>query len=216
MKTSILAIIGIITIISIGLFLILLQIQFADVAPCFDKEQNRHVPCRPETSIQFYEYKGEEWMETKKQEMIESMLNNTFHAWIDQTKDDHSHWNVYQYYSYTEDLSKQILDLKGIDSGSYSTIPSKLQKIYNYCFNDSIGLGVLDIYLSYTNQTHFIDNNTCEWQLLENYPNSDSLCIPWQHVENNEHRIRNGTHIFNNDTCMWEILETCTGYCGEK
>ncbi|MGY5148398.1 MAG: hypothetical protein ACW9W4_10410 [Candidatus Nitrosopumilus sp. bin_7KS] len=116
MKARLLIIIGIITILSVGSFLILLQTPFADVAPCFNKEKNRHAPCLPETSIQFYEYKGGEWMETKKQEMIEAMLNDTFHAWIDQTKDDHSHWNVYQYYSYTEDLSKQILDLKGIDA----------------------------------------------------------------------------------------------------
>ncbi len=46
----------------------------------------------------------------------------------------------------------------------YLTAPSELQKIYVYCFNDSMGLGVINIGLSYTNGTHYIDNNTCEWQ----------------------------------------------------
>lgn len=98
----------------------------------------------------------------------------------------------------------------------YYATPPELQKIYDYCFYNSIGSGVFDIGLSYTNETHYIDNNTCEWQLLENYPNSDNLCIPGQHVENNEHRIRNGTHIYDNESCMWKELEMCTGYCGEK
>ena len=116
MNTRFLIIIGIIMIVSIGSFVIFFQTQLTDIAPCFDKEQNRHVPCTPEKSIQFYEYKGEEWMKAKKKEMIETMQNNTFHEWIDLTKDDYSHWNVYQYYSYSEDLTKYIHDLEGLDS----------------------------------------------------------------------------------------------------
>jgi hypothetical protein len=98
----------------------------------------------------------------------------------------------------------------------FSNVLYQLQRVLDYCEDQKEGHDMFLIELNYYNETHYIDNNKCQWKLLENYPNSENLCVPGQYVENNEHRIRNGTHIYNNDTCMWEILEICTGYCGEK
>ena len=94
--------------------------------------------------------------------------------------------------------------------------PDQLTKVLDYCKQKGTGVAMHQPGLSYSNGTHYIDNNTCEWKLLENYPDSDILCIPGQYVENNEHRIRNGTHIYNNEACMWEEIEICKGYCGGK
>lgn len=71
--------------------------------PCFDLVPR--VCSLDEKIIQFYEYKGSEWMEQKKAEMIAALNYGDFHAWVDET-DDHSHFNVYQYYSMTEDMTK--------------------------------------------------------------------------------------------------------------
>ena len=269
MKTRLFVVIGMLAIVSTGLF-VTLQTQFTDMPPCFNKDLNRPKPCTPEESILFYEHMGQEWMETKKQDMIETMRNNTFHEWIDLTKDDHSHWNVYQYYSFSEDLTKYMNDSdEGLDQGWITGIGAEdfisnfesdvssdsktIQDIVDYCTHKiKLALGeipsrnpdgsyniLLDIPIVFENQTHYMDNNNCQliqtWDgyshsfgyeyepkvifsinSLEYYPNSDEICIPGQHVENNKHRIRNSTHIFNNDACMWEILEICTGYCGEQ
>jgi len=96
----------------------------------------------------------------------------------------------------------------------FSNAPYQLQSVLTHCEEQKTGNDVILIGLNYHNETHYIDNNTCKWQLLGNYPNSDDLCIPGQHVENNEHRVRNGTHIYDNESCMWKELEICTGYCG--
>lgn len=58
---------------------------------------------------------------------------------------------------------------------------------------------------SYFNDTHYIDNNTCEWQLLKNYPNSDILCIPGEQNFLTPNEIRNDTHIYNKDKCLWQL-----------
>jgi len=59
--------------------------------------------------------------------------------------------------------------------------------------------------LSYYNETHYIDNNICEWHEFTKYPNTDVYCIPginkWTGLE-----PRNDTHIYNLDTCLWEEL----------
>ena len=98
----------------------------------------------------------------------------------------------------------------------FSNVPYQLQRVLDFCEEEKEGHDMFAIGLYYYNETHYIDNNKCQWQLLENYPNSGNLCIPGQYVENNEHRIRNATHIYNNESCMWKELGICTGYCGEK
>lgn len=49
----------------------------------------------------YYNYKGSEWMEEKKLEMIHALETGTFREWADQPK-DYSHWNVYEYFSIFE------------------------------------------------------------------------------------------------------------------
>lgn len=84
---------------------------FSEIAkdnPCFNVEENRHAPCNPDESLKFYDYMGKQWMEAKKQEMLDAFVADKFHEWIDQTE-NYFHWNVYQYYSYTEDLTKFLV-----------------------------------------------------------------------------------------------------------
>jgi len=71
--------------------------------PCINNENLPGV-CTPEKSLEFYEFMGNQWMESKKQEMLDAMREDRFQDWIDQT-DNHYHWNVYQYYSFTENLA---------------------------------------------------------------------------------------------------------------
>ena len=44
---------------------------------------------------QYYDYKGSEWMENKKQEMLDAMKNDTFEEWLQK---DPAHDNVNMYY----------------------------------------------------------------------------------------------------------------------
>ncbi|KAF6243197.1 hypothetical protein C6988_04515 [Nitrosopumilus sp. b1] len=88
--------------------------------PCFNEELQSIVPCSPDQTELFYKYKGETWMEQKKQEMIDSLNQNRFHEWVDETK-DHSHFDVYLYYSQNEDITKlhePLPPLKQIKNGA--------------------------------------------------------------------------------------------------
>ncbi|RDJ31552.1 MAG: hypothetical protein DWQ18_01725 [Crenarchaeota archaeon] len=88
--------------------------------PCFNAEIQSIVPCNPDQTDLFYKYKGETWMEQKKQEMIDSLNQNRFHEWVDETK-DHSHFDVYLYYSQKEDITKlhgSLPPLKQIKNGA--------------------------------------------------------------------------------------------------
>lgn len=75
-----------------------------------------------------------------------------------------------------------------------------LERVLNYCNNrdqDQLLMG-----LEFRNETHYINNSNCEWQVLEKYPNSDRLCIPNQDYSDEE--IRNQTHIYDKQNCLWE------------
>src|SRR3989338_4486805 len=82
--------------------------EIAKDSPCFDIEENRHAPCNPDKSLKFYDYMGKQWMGAKKQEMLDAFQADRFHEWIDKAE-NYFHWNVYQYYSYTEDLTKFLV-----------------------------------------------------------------------------------------------------------
>ena len=52
---------------------------------------------------EYYDYKGSEWMETKKQEMLVAMENGTLDEW--RNKDPTmAHYNVYAYYFYKGEI----------------------------------------------------------------------------------------------------------------
>lgn len=52
---------------------------------------------------EYYDYKGKEWMELKKQEMLSSMNNGTLNDWlnVDPTS---AHYNVHNYYFYKGEI----------------------------------------------------------------------------------------------------------------
>ena len=83
----------------------------------------------------------------------------------------------------------------------YKPSLKQLQMVFNYCNDTSEVKNAIGLH--FFNETHYIDNNSCEWQVLKNYPNSDKLCIPGQYVSHNDEEIRNDTHIFNKNKCLW-------------
>jgi len=50
------------------------------------------------------------------------------------------------------------------------------QKVVDWCHRESLGLGVLDIGLSFNNETHYIDNNNCKWQKIESESVKIKVC----------------------------------------
>ncbi len=84
--------------------------------------------------------------------------------------------------------------------------PEQLQMVLDYCEEKKTGNDMNLIGLYYYNDTHYIDNNDCEWKILGNYPNSDKQCVPGQHYRNmGDQNIiyQNKTHTFDNDKCEW-------------
>jgi hypothetical protein len=98
--------------------------------PCMNNENLPGV-CTPEKSLEFYEFMGNQWMESKKQEMLDAMRENQFQEWIDQT-DNHYNWNVYQYYSFTEDLASVRLYPSPHKQNSEGVEPGKIQCNFNF------------------------------------------------------------------------------------
>ena len=58
---------------------------------------------RKDSWKEYFEYKGAQWMEGKKTELLDAINKNILHEWIAQV-DDQSHTNVYLYYFYTETI----------------------------------------------------------------------------------------------------------------
>ncbi|MCE2506754.1 MAG: hypothetical protein J4F36_09900 [Nitrosopumilaceae archaeon] len=87
----------------------------------------------------------------------------------------------------------------------FSNTSYQLQSVLDYCEEKKMGNEMNAIGLHYYNDTHYIDNNKCQWQLLENYPNTDTQCIPGQHRYTDDDKIHaNSTHTFDNNKCGWE------------
>lgn len=88
--------------------------------------------------------------------------------------------------------------------GQFSNLSPQLQGVLDYCEEKKLGHDMNLIGLNYYNDTHYIDNNKCQWQLLENYPNTDIQCIPWHHSYIDDEVIyMNHTHTFDNSKCEW-------------
>lgn len=61
----------------------------------------------------YYDYKGSEWMEEKKQEMMYAIQNDNLFEWIQLTQDNGTHSNVHKYYFYfgeVPDLDGNFVD----------------------------------------------------------------------------------------------------------
>lgn len=61
---------------------------------------------------EYYDYKGSEWMENKKQEMLVAMENDTLNEWLN-TDPTSAHYNVHNYYFYKGEVLN--LDGKSLD-----------------------------------------------------------------------------------------------------
>lgn len=89
--------------------------------PCYDagapsQEEQRKVWAK------YYELKGQEWMESKKQEMLQAIQNRTLQQWVlyESTPNDHANFNVYYYY-YLNGQAPSINDPKATSSLTVNT-----------------------------------------------------------------------------------------------
>lgn len=97
----------------------------------------------------------------------------------------------------------EIYERGYINMPRYEENRNELQQVLDYC-NDTSGVKNAILY-NYSNETHSINNNTCEWKEHENFPNTDNLCIPYGDQWVTGEEIRNQTHIFDKDSCTWKI-----------
>jgi len=72
-------------------------------APCFDMGHIREIEFK-EGWAPYYDYKGSEWMESKKTEMFQALDNSTLEEWTNEIEN----YNVYQYYLSTDDIQRQF------------------------------------------------------------------------------------------------------------
>ena len=89
-----------------------------------------------------------------------------------------------------------------VEEPNLYTTEDQLQLVLDYCndksgFKNSIGL-------RYNNNTHSISNLDCKWRLLENFPDSNVVCIPFIDQSRLVGEIKNKTHIFDADRCKWK------------
>jgi hypothetical protein len=74
-------------------------------APCYAPYQIPSESQERKDWEKYYSYKGSEWMDSKKLELIHAIQTDTLDEWIDES-DDHSHENVYVYYSIFDNLEE--------------------------------------------------------------------------------------------------------------
>ncbi|EIJ66275.1 hypothetical protein BD31_I0376 [Candidatus Nitrosopumilus salaria BD31] len=96
------------------------------------------------------------------------LITEATHSGISLDRDVYSHP-----FGFSEDAEDYKIDPIYIENpntgGLVLDVDSMQQvlKILDWCHRDSLGLGVLDIGLSFNNETHYIDNNICEWQEIK-------------------------------------------------
>lgn len=74
---------------------------------------------------EYYDYKGSEWMEAKKQEMLVSMENGTLTDWLDKDPSQ-AHYNVFSYYFYKGEIPN--LEGKFIGQVEQETLLSDMEQ----------------------------------------------------------------------------------------
>ena len=109
------------------------------------------------------------------------------------------------------DMPEIILDKK-----SHSLDLTSINKVLDYCKQKGTGVPMHQPGLSYSNDTHYIDNNTCEWQERK-FVMTTPFGYPRDHEGNFDHcfsyktdpeygvEIKNSTHILNGANCEWEL-----------
>ena len=67
-------------------------------APCMDMIGNGHYPQEQvDRWSDYYDYKGEKFMEAKKQEMNQSMQNDNLQQWVDKSIQNYNVWTYYYF-----------------------------------------------------------------------------------------------------------------------
>ena len=66
--------------------------------PCYATHQDFGIEKERGDWEQYYDFKGSEWMELKKQEMSQAIQNDELIEWIGLTPETQAHRNVYEYY----------------------------------------------------------------------------------------------------------------------
>ncbi len=91
-----------------------------------------------------------------------------------------------------------------------------VDKILDHCKQKEAGNPIHQYGLSYSNDTHYIDNNTCEWQ-EKKFVSTTPFGYPRDTAGNYDHcfsyktdpeygvEIKNSTHILNPENCEWEL-----------
>lgn len=105
-------------------------------APCLDTPPYT-IDEKKQAWSPYYNYKGSEWMEQKKSEMVNALDTDAFQEWVSKP-DDYSHWNVYSYYSIFE----------GIDYESYKPaefIVQSIQFMQDVIFPDELGFYEVEV-----------------------------------------------------------------------
>lgn len=66
--------------------------------PCYAAYQDFGIEKERSDWEPYYDFKGPQWMESKKQEMIQAIQNDTLSDWIESTPETQAHHNVHEYY----------------------------------------------------------------------------------------------------------------------
>ena len=92
---------------------------------------------------EYYDYKGSDWMEIKKQEMLSSIDNKTLYEWLNKDP-TRAHYNVHNYYFYKGEVPN--LENKFIDQVSQEIFWSDVE---NNIKNNQFPLGE-HMYINFT------------------------------------------------------------------
>ena len=67
-------------------------------APCMDMIENGHYPQHQvDRWSEYYDYKGKQFMESKKQEMNQSIQDDTLQQWVDESNQNYNVWTYYHF-----------------------------------------------------------------------------------------------------------------------
>ncbi len=105
--------------------------------PCYTPYQSFGIEKERSDWAPYYDFKGSEWMESKKQEMTQAIQNDTLSVWIKLTSETQAHRNVHEYYF----IFGEVPNLNGefIDE-SYKPIESiEKHKFINFLYTQTIG-----------------------------------------------------------------------------
>ena len=70
-------------------------------APCMDMIGNGHYPQEQvDRWSDYYDYKGEQFMETKKAEMNQAIQDDILQEWVDESIQNHNVWTYYHFSGY--------------------------------------------------------------------------------------------------------------------